>query len=45
MIRNTGHLVQEENPAKLLEVVFSYIPPAVPSYQAYTYTDYTSGDA
>ena len=39
MIRNTGHLVQEENPGKLLEVVFSYIPPASPSYEAYTYTD------
>lgn len=39
LIRNTGHLVQEENPGKLLEVVFSYIPPASPSYEAYTYTD------
>lgn len=44
MIRNTGHLVQEENPGKFLEVVFSYIPPAVPSYQVYNYTDFTNQD-
>lgn len=33
-----GHLLQEENPAKLLEVIYSYIPPARPSYDAYRRT-------
>lgn len=40
MLRQTGHLLQEENPDKFLEAVFSYIPPARPSYLAYRYTDY-----
>lgn len=39
LLRNTGHLVQEENPEKLLEVIFSYIPPARPNYKVYQYTD------
>lgn len=38
LVRNTGHLLQEENPNKLLEIVFSYIPPARPNYKAYEYT-------
>ena len=38
LIRNAGHLLQEEAPGKLLEIVFSYIPPAVPSYDVYRYT-------
>lgn len=32
LIRNSGHFVQEDSPDKLLQVVFSYIPTAVPSY-------------
>ena len=38
LIRGAGHLLQEEAPVKLLEIVYSYIPPAVPSYQVYEYT-------
>jgi len=38
MVKHAGHLVQEEAPGKLLEIVFSYIPPAVPSYRVYNYT-------
>ena len=38
LIRNAGHLLQEEAPVKLLEIIYSYIPPAVPSYQVYEYT-------
>ncbi|MEG1524451.1 MAG: alpha/beta fold hydrolase [Clostridia bacterium] len=38
LIRNAGHLLQEEAPVKLLEIIFSYIPPAVPSYHVYEYT-------
>lgn len=40
LIRNTGHLLQEENPHKLLEVIFSYIPPVMPNFNAYQYTQY-----
>ena len=32
LIRNSGHFVQEDTPDKLLQVIFSYIPTAVPSY-------------
>lgn len=39
LIRNTGHLLQEEAPVKLLEIIYSYIPPAVPSYDVYRYTE------
>ncbi len=35
LIRNAGHLLQEEAPQKLLEIIKSYIPPAVVSYDAY----------
>lgn len=38
LIRNAGHLLQEEAPVKLLEIIYSYIPPAVPSYNVYRYT-------
>lgn len=38
LVRNAGHLLQEEAPHKLLEIVYSYIPPAVPSYDVYRYT-------
>ncbi len=38
LIRGAGHLVQEEAPHKLLEIVYSYIPPAVPHYNVYRYT-------
>ena len=38
LIRNAGHLLQEEAPIKLMEIIFSYIPPAVPSYNVYRYT-------
>ena len=27
LVKHTGHLIQEENPEKLLEVVLSYVPP------------------
>ncbi len=40
LIRHAGHLLQEEAPEKLLEIIFSYIPPAVPSYNAYRYTQH-----
>ena len=35
LIRNTGHLLQEENPGKLLEIVESYIPSASRDYRSY----------
>ncbi|NLI53377.1 MAG: alpha/beta hydrolase [Clostridiales bacterium] len=38
LVRNAGHLLQEEAPVKLLEILYSYIPPAVPSYDVYRYT-------
>lgn len=43
LIRNAGHLLQEEAPGKLLEIIFSYIPPAVPSYSVYRYTEKLAG--
>lgn len=33
LIRNAGHIVQEDAPGKLLEVILSYIPPAAPVYR------------
>lgn len=33
LIRNAGHIVQEDTPGKLLEVILSYIPPAAPVYR------------
>jgi len=33
LIRNAGHLVQEDTPGKLLQVILSYIPPAAPVYR------------
>ena len=39
MVKNAGHLLHEELPARFLEIVFSYIPPAVPSYDVYNYTE------
>jgi pimeloyl-ACP methyl ester carboxylesterase len=44
LVRNAGHLLQEEAPAKLLEIVYSYIPPAVPSYDVYRYTQHLAED-
>lgn len=44
LIRNAGHLLQEEAPVKLLEIVYSYIPPAVPSYDVYRYTQHLAED-
>ncbi len=35
LIRNAGHLLQEEAPQKLLEIIQSYIPPATPDYGGY----------
>jgi len=43
-VRNAGHLLQEEAPTKLLEIVYSYIPPAVPSYDVYRYTQHLAED-
>ncbi len=44
LVRNAGHLLQEEAPMKLLEILYSYIPPAVPSYDVYRYTQNLSED-
>ena len=44
LVRNAGHLLQEEAPGKLLEIVYSYIPPAVPSYDVYRYTQNLTED-
>ena len=44
LVRNAGHLLQEEAPTKLLEIVYSYIPPAVPSYDVYRYTQHLAED-
>lgn len=44
LVRNAGHLLQEEAPVKLLEIVYSYIPPAVPSYDVYRYTQHMAED-
>ena len=44
LVRNAGHLLQEEAPSKLLEIVYSYIPPAVPSYDVYRYTQNLADD-
>jgi len=44
LVRNAGHLLQEEAPSKLLEIVYSYIPPAVPSYDVYRYTQHLAED-
>ena len=44
LVRNAGHLLQEEAPVKLLEIVYSYIPPAVPSYDVYRYTQHLAED-
>ena len=44
LIRNAGHLLQEEAPVKLLEIIYSYIPPAVPNYNVYRYTQHLAED-
>ena len=44
LVRNAGHLLQEEAPSKLLEIVYSYSPPAVPSYDVYRYTQHLAED-
>ena len=44
LVRNAGHLLQEEAPTKLLEIIYSYIPPAVPSYDVYRYTQNLAED-
>ncbi len=44
LVRNAGHLLQEEAPTKLLEILYSYIPPAVPSYDVYRYTQNLAED-
>ena len=44
LVRNAGHLLQEEAPMKLLEILYSYIPPAVPSYDVYRYTQNLTED-
>ncbi len=44
LVRNAGHLLQEEAPVKLLEILYSYIPPAVPSYDVYRYTQSLTED-
>jgi pimeloyl-ACP methyl ester carboxylesterase len=44
LVRNAGHLLQEEAPMKLLEILYSYIPPAVPSYDVYRYTQNLAED-
>ena len=44
LVRNAGHLLQEEAPSKLLEIVYSYIPHAVPSYDVYRYTQHLAED-
>ena len=44
LVRNAGHLLQEEAPTKLLEIIYSYIPPAVPSYDVYRYTQHLAED-
>ena len=44
LVRNAGHLLQEEAPVKLLEILYSYIPPAVPSYDVYRYTQNLAED-
>lgn len=44
LVRNAGHLLQEEAPMKLLEILYSYIPPAVPSYDVYRYTQNLADD-
>lgn len=44
LVRNAGHLLQEEAPSKLLEIIYSYIPPAVPSYDVYRYTQHLAED-
>ncbi len=44
LVRNAGHLLQEEAPAKLLEIIYSYIPPAVPNYDVYRYTQRLAED-
>lgn len=38
LVRGAGHLLHEEAPQKLLEIIYSYIPPAVPHYNVYRYT-------
>lgn len=44
LVRNAGHLLHEEAPIKLLEILYSYIPPAVPSYDVYRYTQNLADD-
>jgi len=44
LVRNAGHLLQEEAPTKLLEIIYSYIPPAVPNYDVYRYTQHLAED-
>ncbi|HAX39618.1 MAG TPA: hypothetical protein DCY10_01875 [Clostridiales bacterium] len=44
LVRNAGHLLQEEAPVKLLEILYSYIPPAVPNYDVYRYTQNLADD-
>lgn len=44
LVKNAGHLLHEEKPDKFLEIVFSYIPPATPSYDVYNYTEALQGD-
>ena len=43
-MRNAGHLLQDEAPMKLLEILYSYITPAVPSYDVYRYTQNLAED-
>ena len=43
LIKRTGHLVQEENPDKFLDVILSYIPPTDPGYRAYDFKESVGG--